>query len=601
MKKDVTKITGYLLSASIFFFVVCTLVYVIQSSQASSVEGNVISLEKEWTLVRSDGSREAIDAPFQFGEWGDTDYLEKKLPDQILPDTILLYFSNNSNMTLTLEGNEYLEYSVEPTSITNVNGTGWYFVTIPQDAGGKKLIIRPKNRKIVQKSQMGYLLLGVKTETYAKIVKLWTPRLLRNALLVLMGCYLVLTGVRTYRMGKPYTAGMCAGFTSVLLGVWMNLGTVEIPYMWNHTIRYMVLTSFMLIPVFLAVYLREGNTGGSRRWKKWYLFLGVLGLLNVLRVDILTMMKKGELIGILVPTHLLLLLLGVSAVVNILQCCLSRRAQASVGQLMVRAVILMAMATDLVFYWQGQALVMGNGSFFGCMAMCFYEGFSMHRSMEAYHREQQEIRDELQKTRQKLFLSQIRPHFIYNTLGAIRFMIRKEPEVAYQMTYDFSKYLRMNLEALEREETIPFSRELDHIKTYISLEQVRFGDALHMGYDIQEEAFEIPALTIQPLVENAIKHGIRQKEGGGNVLLRTKRENKEIVIEVLDDGAGFDVKQKIESDSRAHIGVHNVSYRLEKMLGASIAFESQIGKGTRVTIRFEQRREEGRNENNTGR
>lgn len=589
MKKDVTKITGYLLAVSIFFFVVCTLVYVIQNSQVRSVEGNVISLEKGWTLVRSDGSREATEAPFRFGDWGDAEYLERKLPDQILPDTILLYFSNNSNMTLSLDKTGYLESSIEPTSITTGEGTGWFFVKIPQDAGGQSLIIRPKNRSIVHKSQMGYLLLGDKTEAYAKIVKLWAPRFLRNTLLILTGCYLILTGIRTYRMRKPYTAGLCAGFASVLLGAWMNLGTVEIPYMWNPTIRYMVLTSFMLIPVFLAVYLREGNTGEGRSWKKWYLFLGVLGLMNVLRVNILVMMEKGDLICILVPTHLLLLLLGVSAVVNILECYLSERAQGSGGQLMVRAVILMAMAIDLVFYWQGQALVMGNGSFFGCMVMCFYEGFSMHRSMEAYHREQREIRDELQKTRQKLFLSQIRPHFIYNTLGAIRFMIRKEPEVAYQMTYDFSKYLRMNLEALEREETIPFRRELDHIKTYISLEQVRFGDALHMDYDIQEEAFKIPALTIQPLVENAIKHGIRQKEGGGKVLLRTKREGAEIVIEVLDDGAGFDVKQKIESDSRAHIGVDNVSYRLEKLLGASITFESQIGRGTRVTIRFEQR------------
>lgn len=85
MKKDVTKITGYLLAASIFFFVVCTLVYLIQNSRVSSVEGNVISLEKEWTLVRSDGSRETIDAPFQFGEWGDAEYLEKNYRIRFCP------------------------------------------------------------------------------------------------------------------------------------------------------------------------------------------------------------------------------------------------------------------------------------------------------------------------------------------------------------------------------------------------------------------------------------------------------------------------------------------------------------------------------------
>ena len=194
---------------------------------------------------------------------------------------------------------------------------------------------------------------------------------------------------------------------------------------------------------------------------------------------------------------------------------------------------------------------------------------------------------QLYESRISVMLSQIQPHFLYNSLNAIRGLCRKDSEQAREAIGSFAEYLRGNMDSLNKREPIPFIRELSHIENYLKLEKFRFGDELKVNYDIKEKNFFIPALSVQPLVENAVKHGICEKENGGTLTLKTYRDGEYIVIEVSDDGIGFDAEKLISEDKeRSHIGIQNTRERLKQMIGASLTIESLPGKGTVAKIRF---------------
>lgn len=183
----------------------------------------------------------------------------------------------------------------------------------------------------------------------------------------------------------------------------------------------------------------------------------------------------------------------------------------------------------------------------------------------------------------ELMLSQIAPHFIYNTLTTISQMCESDPKLAKETTIEFSNYLRGNMNSLSRKECIPFERELEHTRYYTAIEKKRFGDRINVVYDTDEQNFLIPPLTLQPLVENAIKHGLCMKKGGGTVKIRTERNSEHIYVIVSDDGAGFDMNQ-IDFEDGSHIGISNVSRRLSSMCGGNLEVESAPGRGTMAVI-----------------
>ena len=180
----------------------------------------------------------------------------------------------------------------------------------------------------------------------------------------------------------------------------------------------------------------------------------------------------------------------------------------------------------------------------------------------------------------QLVLSQIQPHFIYNTLSSIR-SIEGNPEETKRAITEFANYIRGNLSALDGKELIPFSEELDFVKDYVSLQQRRFPNRINVIYDITDKDFMVPPLTVQILVENAIKHGILVRYDSGLVIVQTRLERNNHVIVVSDDGVGFDVK-KLDNTDR--VGLRAVRNRLEYYLEGTLFIESEVGHGTDVVI-----------------
>ena len=185
----------------------------------------------------------------------------------------------------------------------------------------------------------------------------------------------------------------------------------------------------------------------------------------------------------------------------------------------------------------------------------------------------------IEKQKNALMLSQINPHFVYNTLSTIASMCDTSPKQAKYLTIDFAQYLRRNVNTLTSEELIPFDQELDHVVCYLKIEQARFRERLNVIYSIQCKNFSVPPLTVQPLVENAVKHGITKKASGGTIKISTFEENSNYVIEIIDDGVGFD-----SENTEMHVGIKNVRNRVITMCKGTVTIKSTASVGTRVTI-----------------
>ena len=185
----------------------------------------------------------------------------------------------------------------------------------------------------------------------------------------------------------------------------------------------------------------------------------------------------------------------------------------------------------------------------------------------------------------QIMFSQIQPHFLYNSLTVIQELCHTDPAQAETATIQFAKYLRRNMDGLQAKTPIPFSEELEHTREYLSLEQMRFEDKLTVQYDIRCESFTLPPLTLQPIVENAVRHGVRgNSEGRGEVTISARETPGCYEIVVADNGPGFNPEEQPENSGRSHIGIRNVRERLAGMCGGEMTIQSAPGAGTAVTI-----------------
>lgn len=231
--------------------------------------------------------------------------------------------------------------------------------------------------------------------------------------------------------------------------------------------------------------------------------------------------------------------------------------------------------------------------FLAAVCMVFYYGISllnisivlsfMFMFVGAMIEQGEELRD----ARAELMVSQMQPHFIYNTLTAIKYLCKHNPEMAAQTIDEFSGYLRGNIDSLTEKDTILFEKELEHTKNYLAIEKKRFGERLNVIYQIETDTFMIPPLTLQPIAENAVKYGICKKDGGGTLRIEVTETAQAYQIKVSDDGVGFDADAPIGThDGRRHVGIENVRARVKQRCKGTLEIESTPGKGTVVTIKI---------------
>lgn len=188
----------------------------------------------------------------------------------------------------------------------------------------------------------------------------------------------------------------------------------------------------------------------------------------------------------------------------------------------------------------------------------------------------------IEEFKNRVMISQIQPHFMYNTLTTIKALCKVEPDLAAKTITNFADYLRGNMDFASLNTTIPFEKELNHTRIYTEIEALRF-DNINFEFNIEDTDFEIPALTVQPMVENAVRHGVRSKPDA-HILIHTYAEENYHVVVIKDNGKGFDNAQF--NGSRTHIGLLNTRLRVERLVNGKFTADSVPGEGVTITIKI---------------
>jgi sensor histidine kinase YesM len=206
----------------------------------------------------------------------------------------------------------------------------------------------------------------------------------------------------------------------------------------------------------------------------------------------------------------------------------------------------------------------------------YYQAIERARAVE-------QIRAELAEAELRALRAQIHPHFLFNTLNSIAALIRESPAAAEDMTTRLADVFRYTLRASEHERS-RFRDELDFLRSYLEIERIRFGGRLRIEERIEPglDSSLVPSLLLQPVVENAVRHGIAPRPEGGTLTLSARRQGGRLLLEVADDGPGMN---GTTSTSGTGFGLHSVRERLRAAgLPDALEIDSPAGGGTRVRI-----------------
>ncbi|MBO9610299.1 MAG: response regulator [Paenibacillaceae bacterium] len=196
----------------------------------------------------------------------------------------------------------------------------------------------------------------------------------------------------------------------------------------------------------------------------------------------------------------------------------------------------------------------------------------------------------IMRTEMAFLQAQIKPHFLYNALNTMIALCPVDPEKTMELLEELSEYLRGSFDFQNRDQLVPLNKELELVKSYLSLEKARFDERLHVEYSIEANLHSlIPPLCIQPIVENAVRHGVTQRELGGTICIRLTETEDKVTITVTDDGPGIGEERlgRLLSDQRddGGVGLLNIHRRLMHLYGSGLRIESGRDNGT--TVRFD--------------
>jgi len=463
----------------------------------------------------------------------------------------------------------------------------WQYVYLsPADAGKVlTLDLSWKDNTVVYIGDL-YLDSGIACQLYSILKEL--PFFLLSVSNLFYGGYLLLN-FNLFKNRRYYRADyrlLTLGMAAIQLGIWdfyqglSGRVLVAMP----DWLSWVGLSALWLLPVTLVCYLNEAAENRSIVRTARLLFVYYIAFYAAVFIATLTGVPA---MSCMILQHLNMIVLFVCIMRNQYAQIVSNGV--SSGRLTSFALVvvnLMVFAADFVIYHYHTPLRFGLLSTMACMGYIYHASMLINGELHAKAAEAVELQISAEQQKAAMMLSQIRPHFIYNVLNTIRCLCVIDAAQAETAIVDFSEYLRSDMNFLEKQELIPFSEEAAHTRNYLKLESMRFGKRLRVRWVLEEEDFLIPPLSLQPIVENAVRYGVTKKTAGGEIQIHSFGDTKNIYVTVRDDGNGFDARRVLEDpafDGELHIGIHNVRTRLQINASGDLQIKS-TPTGTLVTL-----------------
>ena len=428
---------------------------------------------------------------------------------------------------------------------------------------------------------------GDKMQLFTKMIGANSFSALSSAVITLLGITLLLVIATMKAMGLKEVGPLLRfGHLMAVCGLWMMIDFDHISLISYHAVGWDVLETLLFInmPVLAFLYIRDYMA----TYAKKFITAFVYGLL-LFEFSYIILQGSGILDGEMAQEYFryfvpAVLLGSVALILYELRFSSDK----------MKSAVLFSGLLFIFFAGVGNLWYIFTGNYsvdifnFGLCALILVQyGIVLRQVMRGYRKAKEAKRMErkLMENKAVMMSSQIKPHFLFNSISCIRELCLSDPQKAHMALTQFSLFLRGNMDSLSSDSPIPFVKELSHVKNYLALEQLRFEERLAVNYDLEIRDFLIPALTLQPIVENAVCYGISRKKEGGTLTISTREEKRWILITVSDDGAGFEEGQADhEQGDRSHIGISNVRERLLGQCGGVMEVKSVLGKGTVVSM-----------------
>lgn len=521
------------------------------------------------------------------------------LDDTVKEDTSLAFYTVHQYVRVWLDGN--IIFCLEPSgeaALSKTVGSNWVLIPLYREDAKKEIRVEITPVYESFRNREVEFLVGAKIAIYKARFSKDFPQLILSVMAIFVGLIFVCVAGYSQFCRQRGNGIVALGVFVVMMGIWRLTDTWSTPFLFpNHPVLlfYLSVSMLMLGMIPLIKWIEEYFMEKSRHVLDLYCIVSAVVCLIQLFCQVVGIADVRETLSI---THIII---GAGVIVAIAVAVYERvkypeRVRVKVGNNLPYICVAGVIADVGAFYVKGNSsgLLFSLSAFllyiviWGIATLFHYSEQELQLAEQQMQLAKQERRlaekdRSLTDSRIKAMMSQIRSHFIFNVLATISTYCKTDPKMADYALIRFSRYLRKNIKIIEEDGMIDFDEELEQVEDYVALEQLRFPEKIVFEKKIGTSSFKLPPLTIQPLVENAIKHGLVGKGRRGVILLRTERTDKEITITIKDDGAGFDPQACTEQDS---VGIRNVRYRLSTMAGGSLFIDSSPGEGTTATIQI---------------
>lgn len=578
-EKKIGKISTILTTiAGLLILILITILGVIDNVTVTNVrrDSRVVQVEN-YSCDRV----EKEDAPA-----GVVDIYRFKLGDNLAEGKYLAFYTLHQYTEVYI-GNELI-YSVtksDENMMTETYGSDW--ITIPlgrPDEGKECTILITPAYKFIDTNNLE-IFIGPAFVIYEATFKSDIIQLVLGVVALFMGILLIGVAFTNYRKKEVGSNIFYLGIFTILLGLWRLTNVKFTPFLdFNKPtlFMYIAFASLMMVVPPLIKSIR------SRYKEKSRIVLDILTMVISIACIVEIVL---QLFGVLDIRELLWLTNGLIVVSCILAlgCSIYDRVKyknslkESPDKYLI--IIIIGGILDIILFYASNRSTNLICTLAAVNIYVIFEGMTMLFEYVNYQKRLASQERQLIDKELAIKMSQIQPHFLYNSLTSIHYLCDKDPKLAKKAVKWFSTYLRGNLESMSKENMVPFEQELNHIEIYLKLEKLRFGDYLDIVYNIEEQDFMIPTLAIQPLVENAVKYGVGDKKEGGQVIIGTTSTDTHYIVTIEDTGTGFDVNEE-KHDGRQHVGIANVKERLSMICNGELIIHSEIDKGTVAIIRI---------------
>ena len=486
-----------------------------------------------------------------------------------------------------------LVYSIkisENNKFGSTVGSNWAIVPIEKEETDKlvEVVITPVYDNFI--GEEPDFRIGLNHETVIEMLTAEVPRLFLGGTAIVVGLIFAIIGIYIRVVKGEYAKLALLGGFAFMMGLWMVSDSVFVAFVLGEKTAFLFYISLAMLMLGTVPIINIGKIDHSEKFKRILDVVCIIVTLVCLIQLLLHLLGIVEIREVLFLTHIII---GGICVLVIIDSIISKIIENKTGkskELGATMVICMiGICIDMINFYLSGTTVNLQFSLWALLICTIIAGVRIIHTYSEQAKQIEEQEAELSEKRISIMLSQIQPHFLYNSISAIQGLCIQNPEKAREALGDFAFYLRGNLNSLAESGKIPFEKELSHVETYLNLEKMRFEERLNVVYDIEETDFCLPSLVVQPLVENAVKHGICKKEEGGTLIIKTAKIYNRIVISIIDDGVGFDTKvNKKDNSGRHHIGIQNVRDRLAQMAGGELIIRSTPGVGTKAYIVLEE-------------